>query len=184
YELQSLRSQISIVLQESVLFGVSVRDNIAYGSLGASDSDIERAALLANAHDFIMDLPEGYETSLGERGATLSGGQKQRIAIARAAIRKAPIVILDEPTVGLDNQSEYQVSQALERLTQNCTTFSIAHDLRTVQHCDRIFYIERGEILERGTHRELMQLGQRYATLYRLQCTVDRPSLLASSDRP
>lgn len=183
YKLQSLRSQISIVLQESVLFGVSVRDNIAYGSLGASDSDIERAALLANAHDFIMDLPEGYDTSLGERGVTLSGGQRQRIAIARAAIRKAPIVILDEPTVGLDNQSEYQVSQALERLTQHCTTFSIAHDLRTVQHCDPIFYIERGQILERGTHAELMQLGQRYAALYQLQCTVERPSLVAASDR-
>ncbi|MGK7895651.1 MAG: ABC transporter ATP-binding protein [Xenococcus sp. (in: cyanobacteria)] len=173
YKLESLRRQITIVLQDSVLFGVNVRDNISYGLLGASDREIEAAARLANAHDFIMRLPQGYDTILGERGESLSGGQRQRIAIARAAIRKAPIVILDEPTVGLDNENERSVSEALERLTQGCTTFLITHDLRTAISADRILYIERGEILEQGTHQQLISLGGRYATLYRLQSVVD-----------
>ena len=173
YKIESLRRQITIVLQDSVLFGVSVRDNIAYGLLGATDKQIKAAAKLANAHDFIMNLPQGYDTILGERGATLSGGQRQRIAIARAAVRKAPIVILDEPTVGLDNENERSVSEALERLTQDCTTFLITHDLRTAVSADLILYIEKGEIIERGTHKELMQLGSRYATLYRLQSVVE-----------
>jgi ATP-binding cassette subfamily B protein len=149
YQVDSLRKQISIVLQDSVLFAVSIRDNIAYGCLGATDEEIEQAARLANAHDFISKLPQGYETVVGERGATLSGGQRQRIAIARAAVRKAPIVILDEPTVGLDNKSERQVSEALERLTQNSTTFLITHDLRAARSADRIFYIEAGKIWDR-----------------------------------
>ena len=173
YKLESLRRQITIVLQDSVLFGVNVRDNIAYGLLGASQKQIEAAARLANAHDFIMRLPQGYDTILGERGGTLSGGQRQRIAIARAAIRKAPIVILDEPTVGLDNKNERSVSEALERLTHGCTTFLITHDLRTAISADRILYIEKGEILEQGSHQELLNLGGRYATLYRLQSVVD-----------
>jgi ATP-binding cassette, subfamily B, bacterial len=173
YKLDSLRRQISIVLQDSVLFATSVRDNIAYGCLGATDAEIEAAARLANAHDFILQLPEGYDTILGERGATLSGGQRQRIAIARAAIRKAPIVILDEPTVGLDNKSERTVTEALDRLTQNSTTFLIAHDLRTTQNADQIFYMEGGQICECGTHEELMRLGQRYAALYQLQNAID-----------
>ena len=173
YKLESLRRQITIVLQDSILFGVSVRDNISYGLLGASQKEIEAAAHLANAHDFIMRLPQGYDTILGERGATLSGGQRQRIAIARAAIRKAPIVILDEPTVGLDNENERSVSEALDRLTQGCTTFLITHDLRTAISADRILYIEKGEILEQGTHEELMSLASGYATLYRLQSVVD-----------
>ncbi len=173
YKLESLRRQISIVLQDSILFAASIRDNIAYGSLGATQEEIETAARLANAHDFIIDLPQGYDTILGEGGATLSGGQRQRIAIARAAIRKAAIVILDEPTVGLDNENERTVSEALERLTQNSTTFLITHDLRTAQSADQIFYIEKGRILECGTHPELMNLNSRYATLYRLQSTIN-----------
>lgn len=176
YTLESLRRQISIVLQESVLFGVSVRDNIAYGCLQATDAEIEAAARLANAHEFIMALPNGYDTLLGERGATLSGGQRQRIAIARAAIRKSPIVILDEPTVGLDNENEHAVTDALKRLTRGCTTFLITHDLRNATDADQIFFIEKGAILEEGTHRELMRLNQRYATLYRLQNTVESSS--------
>lgn len=173
YKIESLRRQISIVLQDSVLFGISVRDNIAYGALGATDVQIQAAARLANAHDFIMALPQGYDTFLGERGATLSGGQRQRIAIARAAVRKAPIVVLDEPTVGLDNENERAVTEALERLTVDCTTFLITHDLRASSEVDLILHIEEGTILERGTHAELMGLGQRYAALYQLQSMVD-----------
>ncbi|VEP11477.1 Xenobiotic-transporting ATPase [Hyella patelloides LEGE 07179] len=173
YKLESLRRQISIVLQDSVLFGVSVRDNIAYGALGATDREIKAAARLANAHDFILALPQGYDTKLSERGSTLSGGQRQRIAIARAAVRKAPIVILDEPTVGLDNKSEQTVTEALDRLTANCTTFLITHDLRTSKNADQICYIENGRVLELGNHSGLMALGKRYAALYQLQSAVD-----------
>ena len=172
YTLDSLRKQISIVLQDSILFATTIRENIAYGGVNVSDKEIERAARLANAHEFIMDLPEGYNTIVGERGATLSGGQRQRIAIARAAIRQAPIVILDEPTVGLDNYSERIVTEALDRLTHISTTFLITHDLRTAQNADHIFYLEGGNIIEGGTHEQLIQLGKRYATLYRLQQTV------------
>jgi ATP-binding cassette subfamily B protein len=173
YTLDSLRQQISIVLQDSILFAVSVRDNIAYGKLGASEREVERAARLANAHDFIMDLPQGYDTVLGERGATLSGGQRQRIAIARAAIRQSPIVILDEPTTGLDTKSERAVMDALDRLTEGRTTFLISHNLRAVEHADLILYIEGGSIVEYGTHTELLGVGGRYATLYQLQNAVN-----------
>ena len=176
YKIESLRRQISIVLQDSVLFGVSIRDNIAYGSLGATDREIKAAARLANAHSFIMALPQGYDTVMSERGSTLSGGQRQRIAIARAAVRKAPIVILDEPTVGLDNKSERAVTEALDRLTANCTTFLITHDLTSSKNAEQIFYIEHGEIVERGTHTELMKLGRKYAALYLLQSAVDTAS--------
>lgn len=169
YKLDSLRQQISVVMQDSVLFAVSIRENITYGRLGASDAEVEHAARLANAHDFIMDLPQGYDTIVGERGGTLSGGQRQRIAIARAAIRHSPIVILDEPTTGLDGASEHAVNEALNRLTQGSTTFLISHNLRAVEGCDRILYIEKGEILESGTHPELMEQSGRYAHLYHLQ---------------
>lgn len=173
YTINSLRQQTSVVLQDSVLFAVSVRENIAYGKLGASDKEVEKAAHLANAHDFIMNLPQGYDTILSERGGTLSGGQRQRIAIARAAIRQAPIVVLDEPTTGLDYTSEHAVNTALENLTEGRTTFLISHNLRSVEHTDLILYIEAGSILEQGTHSELMRLGGRYATLYHLQNIVD-----------
>ena len=169
YTLASLRPQISIVLQDSVLFAASVGDNIAYGNPHATADDIVAAAQLANAHEFIMALPDGYETLLGERGATLSGGQRQRLAIARAAVRNAAIVILDEPTTGLDNASEHLVTEALQRLTQNRTTFWISHNLHTVQDADQILYLEQGQLQERGTHPELMALNGRYARLYRLQ---------------
>jgi ATP-binding cassette, subfamily B, bacterial len=172
YKVDSLRQQISIVLQESVLFAVSVRDNIAYGCLNATDAEIEAAAHLANAHDFIEALPQGYDTILGERGATLSGGQRQRIAIARAAVRQSPIVILDEPTTGLDQKNERAVSEALERLTQNCTTFWITHNLKAAEQADTILYIESGRVLEQGTHSELMRLGGKYAAMYAVQAAV------------
>jgi ATP-binding cassette subfamily B protein len=176
YKLDSLRSQISIVLQESVLFAASVRDNIAYGCLGASDDEIIQAAKLANAHDFIMNLSDGYNTILGERGATLSGGQRQRIAIARAAIRQASIVILDEPTTGLDQENERVVTEALERLATGRTTFWISHNLQAIQHVDRIFYVETGKLLEQGTHKDLLQLGGRYAAMFALQSAVGNRS--------
>jgi ATP-binding cassette subfamily B protein len=184
YKLDSLRQQISIVLQDSVLFAASVRDNIAYGCLEATDAEIEAAARLANAHDFIMTLSQGYDTILGERGATLSGGQRQRIAIARAAVRRSPIVILDEPTTGLDQENERAVSEALDRLTQNCTTFWISHNLRAVRQADLIIYMEGGRVLEKGSHEELMRLGGTYAAMYSLQSSYDERSVGAMSPRP
>jgi ATP-binding cassette, subfamily B, bacterial len=172
YTLRSYRHQISVVLQDSILFAASVRDNIAYGRLGASRLEIEAAANLANAHEFIMQLPQGYDTILGERGATLSGGQRQRIAIARAAIRHAPIVILDEPTTGLDNENERVVNEALDRLTTNRTTFLISHNLKSVERADLILYLENGQIIEQGTHQDLIHLSGRYAALHALESAI------------
>jgi ATP-binding cassette, subfamily B, bacterial len=174
YKIDSLRQQISIVLQDSVLFATSVRENIAYGYLDATEEEIIAAAKLANAHDFITQLPEGYDTVLAERGATLSGGQRQRIAIARAAVRQSPIVILDEPTTGLDNESERLVNEALARLTRDRTTFVISHNLKAIETVDQILYIENGTVLERGNHQELLKQDGKYAHLYRLQTAHER----------
>jgi ATP-binding cassette subfamily B protein len=173
YTLDSLRQQISVVLQDSILFAASIRENIAYGKWGASQAEIEQAAKLAKAHEFIINLPDGYDSILGERGCTLSGGQRQRIAIARAAIRQAPIIILDEPTTGLDNASERSVITALNHLAQGKTTFLISHNLRAAEGADLILYVEGGRILERGTHSQLMKLGGRYANLYQIQNSVN-----------
>lgn len=169
YTLASLRGQISMVLQENILFGASVRDNIAYSVPDASDEDVIAAARFAGAHDFVTALPQGYDTVLGERGATLSGGQRQRLAVARAALRRAPILILDEPTVGLDEENERLVRAALERLSAKQTTLLITHDLAFASRADRIAYVEAGRVLEEGTHAELMAREGRYAALYRLQ---------------
>jgi ATP-binding cassette subfamily B protein len=167
FTLESLRSQISVVLQDNVLFAASARENIAYGAPGASLDVVVAAARLANAHEFIEALPQGYDTVLGERGVTLSHGQRQRIAIARAAIRKAPILILDEPTTGLDEKNQRAVLDALERLYHSRTTFLITHDLDHAASADLILYLENGHITERGTHGELMKLNGGYAALFR-----------------
>jgi ATP-binding cassette subfamily B protein len=169
YTLASLRRQFSIVLQDTHLFAATVRDTIGHGMAEASDQDIEEAARLANAHDFIMRLPNGYDTILGERGVTLSGGERQRLAIARAAVRRASILILDEPTTGLDEANERVVLAALERLTRHRTTLLITHDLRLAAASDLIVYLDHGRIMESGTHQELMQHRGRYASLYRQQ---------------
>jgi len=156
YKLDSFRSQISLVLQDSILFGISIRDNIGYGQLDASDDDIEVASRLANAHEFISSLPDGYNTILAEKGETLSGGQRQRIALARAVIRKASIMILDEPTSNLDNVNEMGVISALEQCTKNKTTILVSHNIQAVTSFDRIYYIQDGQIYESGTHEELV----------------------------
>jgi ATP-binding cassette subfamily B protein len=171
YTLATLRPQISVVLQETFLFAASVWDNIGYGEPNATRADIEVAARLANAHEFILALPQGYDTVLGERGVTLSGGQRQRLAIARAMLRQSPILVLDEPTTGLDQENEDQVLEALERLAQGRTTFIISHDLGLAARADRVLFLEHGRIVEEGTHLELLQKGGRYASLFCQQST-------------
>lgn len=169
YSLQTLREQVSLVLQDSLLFSGSIRDNIAFGRPGASDEQIASAGVMANAHEFIQRLPDGYDTGVAERGSTLSGGEKQRIAIARAILRDAPILVLDEPTSNLDAASERLVIDALERAAAGRTTLIIAHRLTTVRLANRIVVLDQGRIVEQGTHRELLARGGRYAHLYDLQ---------------
>jgi len=175
YKLDSLRKQLGVALQDSVLFAVAVRENIRFGSQDASEEEIIEAARLVNAHDFIEELPHGYETALGERGATLSGGQRRRVALARVALRDTPILILDEPTSGLDGRNEYEVNAALLRLSEGRTTILITHRLAAVRRTDRIFYLHQGRIVEQGTHEELMIQNEHYASMYRLQAEENHP---------
>jgi ATP-binding cassette subfamily B protein/subfamily B ATP-binding cassette protein MsbA len=168
----SVRAQVAIVLQETFLFPMSVADNIAYGRPGASIDEIRDAAAAANAHDFIAALPEGYDTLLGERGATLSGGERQRISIARALLRDAPVLILDEPTSALDARTEHLILQALERLMAGRTTLLIAHRLSTIRNADRIVVLEQGRVAETGTHDQLMDNEGLYANLQSLSGLV------------
>jgi ATP-binding cassette, subfamily B, bacterial MsbA len=165
----SLRGQIGIVPQETLLFGGTIQENIRYGRLGADDEEIIAAAKAANAHDFIVDLPDGYETIVGERGVRLSGGQRQRVAIARAILKDPRILLLDEATSSLDSESEHLVQEALARLMKGRTTVIIAHRLSTIRVADRIAVLNRGQIIELGTHDELMARGGLYAKLYEMQ---------------
>src|SRR5215468_3419683 len=169
YTLKSLRDQISLILQDTLLFRATIRDNIAYGRPTASFGDVRRAAELANAHEFIENMPHGYDTIVGERGATLSGGQRQRISIARALIRNTPILILDEPTASLDTASEQSVITALERLMKSRTSVFIAHHLAAIRHADLIFVVSDAGIVEQGTHDALMAMNGVYADLFNRQ---------------
>ena len=167
--LDSLRNQVGIVPQETILFNGSVYDNILYGRLDATKEEIEEAAKAANAHDFIMELPDGYNTMLGDRGVNISGGQRQRIAIARAILKDPRILILDEATSALDTESERVVQEALNRLMVGRTSIIIAHRLSTIKNADRILVLDKGKLVEDGTHEELMEKNGLYAHLYQIQ---------------
>ena len=173
--LASLRSQIGVVTQETVLFNDTLRNNIAYGQPSISQKQVEAAARAALAHDFIMELPAGYDTMIGERGVRLSGGERQRIAIARALLKNAPILILDEATSALDSESESLVQSALQNLMTGRTVFVIAHRLSTVRRADRIVVLEGGTIADIGCHEELMQKLGTYRRLYDLQFAESEP---------
>ena len=174
--LASLRANTALVSQEVMLFDNTVRANIAYGRIGASEEDIIAAAKNAAAHDFILELPDGYDTMVGELGAKLSGGQRQRLAIARAMLKDAPILLLDEATSALDTESERQVQAALDKLMRGRTTLVIAHRLSTIVNSDRICVIEDGKILESGTHGELVERDGMYARLYAMQFAEEEPA--------
>ncbi|MCC8936483.1 ABC transporter ATP-binding protein [Bradyrhizobium sp. Arg68] len=175
---KSLRQQTAYVGQDVYLFRDTIRSNIAFGKHGATEAEIVEAAKAACAHDFIMSFPLGYDTPVGEHGTQLSGGQRQRIAVARALIKNAPVILLDEATAALDSESEKQVQEAIEHLCQGRTTIVIAHRLHTIMHADAILVVEGGEIVERGRHDELLRRGGRYASFFRLQHHHD-PSPLA-----
>jgi subfamily B ATP-binding cassette protein MsbA len=182
YRLAALRAQIGLVTQHTFLFNDSVRANIAYGSVEKKLDQVIAAARLANAHDFIDRLPQGYDTIIGELGVRLSGGERQRIAIARAMLKNAPILILDEATSALDSESERLVQEALEHLMENRTTLVIAHRLSTVRRADRIVVVVRGRIVEQGTHDELMALGREYSKLHGLQFMTS-PEIVGNGER-
>jgi len=173
YKLQGMRDQIGFVLQDTVLFRGTVRENIAYGRPDAAEKEIVEAARLANAHEFIARMPDGYDTQVGERGLTLSGGQRQRIGIARAVIRNSSILILDEPTAALDSESEKVVIEALERVMKGRTVITIAHRLSTIRDADKIVVLKDGGVAEQGSHDELLALGGEYAELHRIQVGAD-----------
>ncbi|MBK7677722.1 MAG: ABC transporter ATP-binding protein [Candidatus Accumulibacter sp.] len=176
YDLQALRRQIGFVLQDTALFHGTIRENIAYGRPDATDAEIAEAARLANADEFISRMAHGYDTMVGERGMTLSGGQRQRIGIARAVIRDAPILILDEPTAALDTESEKLVMDALQRLMKGRTVITIAHRLSTIRDADKIIVVKGGVVAEEGSHEELVARGGVYAELYRTQIQPASPT--------
>jgi ATP-binding cassette subfamily B protein len=181
FTLNSLRDQITIVLQDAALFCQSVRDNIAFGKTDATDAEITLAAKRAQAHDFVMEMPGGYDTVIAEGGENLSGGQKQRINVARAIIRDTPIVILDEPGKSLDPLAEARVNAAIRELTRGKTTFIVAHRLSTVAAADRILLLDDGRLVQQGTHEELMRQSSLYRELYELQADDDESDHLAQA---
>jgi len=168
-----LLHQIALVDQETILFNETIANNIKYGKTDATDEEVERAAKAAYAHDFISEMPEGYRTNIGDRGVRLSGGQKQRLCIARAILKNAPILILDEATSALDTESEQMVQQAINNLMSNRTTFVIAHRLSTILHADTIVVLERGVVVERGSHHQLLETSGLYKKLYDMQFQTD-----------
>ena len=167
--MSSLRSNLALVSQDVTLFNDTIKENIAYGANESALPEIQKAAKHAAAHDFIIELPNGYDTMIGENGVKLSGGQRQRIAIARAMLKNAPILLLDEATSSLDTKSERAVQEALSNLMQNRTTIVVAHRLSTIQSADLIHVIDEGRIAESGNHEELLQLNGAYAKLYEIQ---------------
>ena len=174
-----MRAQIALVTQEPILFCASIRENIAYGRPGATQDEIEVAARAAGAHEFIVRSPEGYDTRLAERGLTLSSGQRQRLAIARAFLKDAPILVLDEPTSALDAETEERLLQTLEKLMQGRTTIIIAHRLSTIRSAGKIIVLQDGQLAESGTHDELLAKGGLYARLHRLQ--FDEPEIVLAT---
>jgi ATP-binding cassette, subfamily B, bacterial MsbA len=166
---RSLRRQMAYVGQDVFLFRGSIRENIAFGKPGASEDEIVAAAEAANAHDFVLSFPRGYDTPVGEHGLQLSGGQRQRVSVARALIKNAPIILLDEATASLDPESERLVQDAIAHLCRGRTTIVVAHRLHTIVHADRILVVEDGTIVETGRHEELLRKGARYASFYRVQ---------------
>jgi ATP-binding cassette subfamily B protein len=182
FKVDSLRHQISMVLQDSVLFAVSIRDNIAYGNLQAGANEVEQAASLANAHEFIIALPEGYDTVVGERGLKLSGGEKQRVAIARAILKQPRILVFDEATSSLDSHSEQLILEALREVVANHTTLAIAHRLSTITDADNILVMDAGRIVEQGTHQQLLAHAGFYANMWALQQEERQQELLAEAE--
>jgi ATP-binding cassette subfamily B protein/subfamily B ATP-binding cassette protein MsbA len=178
--LRGLRERVALVLQEPFLFPMTIAQNIAYGCPGASEAEVRRAAEAANADAFVRRLPEGYDTHLGTRGASLSGGERQRLSIARALLRRAPVLILDEPTSALDAGTEHLIMEALDRLTAGRTTFIIAHRLSTIRKADKIVVVESGQVREVGTHAELERRGGLYARLHAIQ--TGRPEQAGPQD--
>jgi ATP-binding cassette subfamily B protein len=170
--LKDLRSCIGLVSQDVFLFHGTVAENIAYGTFDATLSEITAAAKIGEAHDFIMELPQGYDTIVGERGQKLSGGQRQRIAIARAVLKNPPILILDEATSAVDNETEAAIQRSLEKITVDRTTIAIAHRLSTVRNADCIYVMEQGQLVEQGRHEELIERQRIYASLWRVQSGI------------
>jgi ABC-type multidrug transport system fused ATPase/permease subunit len=168
-KLDALRSRIAMVPQDTFLFNVTIRENIAFGRIDATEEEIQEASRLAHCHEFISSFEKGYDTVVGERGLRLSGGQKQRVSIARALLRRAPILILDEATSAVDSESEVLIQAGLDHLMKRCTTIVIAHRLSTIRRADRIFVVEGGRVVEAGNHHELLEKGGAYARLHNLQ---------------
>jgi ATP-binding cassette subfamily B protein len=179
-ELESLRRQMAIVFQETFLFSTTIKENLSYGRSDATMEEIVEAAKLAQAHDFIMELPNGYDTIVGERGMGLSGGQKQRIAIARALLVKPRVLILDDSTSALDMETEHQIQLALRKVMAGRTTFIIAHRISSLRHADEIVVLDRGRVVQRGNHEQLVRVPGLYRETYRIQY-ADRPEEIESA---